>query len=566
MKLDYKSNRSWSLAHPRSRRQPRRVRRHVLAMSVCAVLTFVGYTKYSDNRQHGAEVSWSIPGSAMAAYPVLHPLSEQAADQAVAETAIVQTSIAQPTDNKLTFDSAPAAAVTIIEPIATIDDTHHLQLAMLAPPETLLLNSSPVPTAHTLAEDAEYEILSEAPASDVPELETDWQKVSIKRGDSMAQIFNRLGLSPRQLHEIMQLGEVTQALKQLQPGQELLFDIDANGEQLMLQTLQYDPDNLHQLTVQRTDDGFEAELAAAELTYKVRAASATINSSLFLSGQEVGISDNVIMQMVAIYGWDIDFALDIRKGDQFTVIFKEVYRDGVKIDDGPILAAEFINQDRVLRAVRYTTPDGHSSYYTEDGKSMRKAFLRTPLDVFRISSHFSLGRKHPILNRIRAHKGTDYAAPTGTPIKAAGDGRVDFIGRKGGYGNAIVLQHGSKYSTLYGHMSRFARGLESGERVEQGQIIGYVGSTGLATGPHLHYEFRVNGVHKNPETVELPKALSIPDELQADFHQSTQLLLAKLDKLERFAGHLEVNDHQLDAQLLALLEDSGDTTEPNEAR
>ncbi|MDZ7736715.1 MAG: LysM-like peptidoglycan-binding domain-containing protein [Gammaproteobacteria bacterium] len=238
------------------------------------------------------------------------------------------------------------------------------------------------------------------------DLDTDWQTVSVKSGDSMALIFKRLGLSPRQLYEIMQLGEVTQALKKLRPGQELLFDIDDSGEQTMLKALQYDPDSLHQLTVQRTDDGYEAELAEAELTTRVRAASATIDSSLFLAGQAVGMSDNLIMQLVAIYGWDIDFVLDIRKGDQFSVIFEETYRDGAKIKDGPIIAAEFINQDRTIRAVRYVHPDGKIEYYAENGDNMRKAFIRTPLDVlpyqFTLQSQPQTPGTEPYPRRIRA--------------------------------------------------------------------------------------------------------------------------------------------------------------------
>lgn len=532
VKLDYKANNSWKI---RQRRRPR-VRHHFLAMAVCAVLTFVGYAKFSSNQPAEVETAfWSIPGGAMAAYPVLE-------DSRSGKTS-GQHSV---TDNTPSIEAKPDS------------ESGDFQVAALTPPDSRQTDNSDDSGARNLAEDAEYEILAEEPQpTTAAELETDWQKVSVKSGDSMALIFKRLGLSPRQLYEIMQLGEVTQALKRLRPGQELLFNIDDSGDQTMLQALQYDPDNLHQLTVQRTDDGYEAELAEAELTTRVRAASATIDSSLFIAGQQVGMSDNLIMQLVAIYGWDIDFVLDIRKGDQFSVIFQETYRDGEKIKDGPIIAAEFINQDRTLRAVRYVHPDGKVEYYAENGDNMRKAFIRTPLDVFRISSHFNPGRKHPVLNRIRAHQGTDYAAPTGTPVKATGDGRIVHIGRKGGYGNTIILQHGGRYSTLYGHLSRYARGMHHGSRVEQGQVIAYVGSTGLATGPHLHYEFRVNGAHKNPVTVDLPEAESIPDKLRADFKQDTRPLLAELDKLERYNGNLEVADHKIGSEVLMALR--GDT-------
>lgn len=550
MKLDYKANKSHRGIN--RQRRPRRVHRHILAMAVCAVLTFVGYTKFNSSQEPEAEASWSMPGGVMAAYPVLD--SSHSNTTATARTR---------TDTESADQDMPDEDVQTTAANEATSLGSSFQVAALTPiPEA---HAGTEPGADSLAEDAEFEILKEEPAESTAatDLDTDWRTVSVKNGDSMALIFKRLGLSPRDLHEIMQLGKVTEALKNLRPGQELLFDIEEQDDRVMLKALQYDPDNLHQLTVQRTEDGYEAELADAELTTRVRAASATINSSLFLAGKSAGMSDNLIMQMVAIYGWDIDFILDIRQGDQFSVIFQETYRDGEKIKDGPIIAAEFRNRDRVLRAVRYVHPDGQADYYSADGTSMRKAFLRTPLDVFRISSHFNPGRKHPVLNRIRAHKGTDYAAPTGTPIKASGDGRIVHIGRKGGYGNAIIIKHGGRYSTLYGHMSRFARRLHNGSRVSQGQVIGYVGSTGLATGPHLHYEFRVDGVHKNPVTVELPKADNVPKKLLADFREHADPMLAELDKLERYDGHLQVADHQVGRDVLLALR--GNTAADQEA-
>ena len=209
---------------------------------------------------------------------------------------------------------------------------------------------------------------------------------------------------------------------------------------------------------------------------------------------------------------------------------KNVFKNGEKVGDGPIIAAEFINQKKVYRAVRYTSPEGDTNYYNEDGFSMRKAFLRTPVNFSRISSTFSLSRKHPVLNRIRAHKGVDYAAPTGTPIKSTGDGSVSFIGTNGGYGRMITIRHGGIYTTAYAHMSRYVSGLKKGKKVKQGDTIGYVGSSGLATGPHLHYEFRVNGSHRNPLTVQFPKAEGIPKEINGLILRNKQThLLAKLD-------------------------------------
>lgn len=351
-----------------------------------------------------------------------------------------------------------------------------------------------------------------------------WESVKVKSGDNLALIFKRKRLSPQMLYNIMALGEDTAVLKRIKPGQELRFLFE-DGQ---FEALQYDVDLTETLYIKKLGDIYSANLLEKELEVKVKTANGTIRDSLFIAGKNAGLTDNMIMQLINLYGWDIDFALEVRKGDQFRVVFEERYKDGVKVQDGPILAAEFINRGKSFKAVRYTHADGHSDYYAENGNSMRKAFLRTPVEFARISSRFSLGRKHPILNKIRAHKGVDYAASTGTPIKAAGDGVVKLAARKGGYGNTIILQHGGKYTTLYGHLSRYARGIKRGKHVKQGQIIGYIGSTGLATGPHLHYEFRVNGVHRNPLTVELPKAMRIPDTLMAEFKTQTEPLLAQL--------------------------------------
>ena len=259
-------------------------------------------------------------------------------------------------------------------------------------------------------------------------------------------------------------------------------------------------------------------------------AQGQIDSSLFLAGQAAGLPDKTIMEMAEIFGWDVDFALDIRRGDQFFIIYEELYKNDGKVRNGSILAAEFTNQGRSIRAVRYTDNNGRSHYYSPEGDSMRKAFLRTPVEFSRISSRFGK-RKHPVLSTVRNHNGVDYAARTGTPIKVTGDGRIEFAGHKGGYGKAVVVRHGGVYTTLYAHMSNLAKGIKNGKSVRQGQIIGYVGSSGLATGPHLHYEFRVRGVHRNPLKVELPKAASIAAEYLQDFQDQTRELALQLDSL-----------------------------------
>jgi murein DD-endopeptidase MepM/ murein hydrolase activator NlpD len=237
------------------------------------------------------------------------------------------------------------------------------------------------------------------------------------------------------------------------------------------------------------------------------------------AGEQAGLSDDLLIQLTTIFAWDIDFANHIRSGDHFTVVYENTHQ---------IVAAEFVSRGKAFTAVRYSDGHGRTSYYSPDGKSLRKAFLSTPVDFARISSHFDSHRKHPILNRIRAHKGVDYAARTGTPVKAAGNGIISFRGRKGGYGQVMIIEHGQHYETLYAHLSDFKRGLEDGDSVRQGEIIGYVGETGLATGPHLHYEFRIDGVHSDPETLNQARSLPLNQRLLADFKAQSHPILAQL--------------------------------------
>ena len=352
-----------------------------------------------------------------------------------------------------------------------------------------------------------------------------WVNFKVKNGDSLAYLFKKNDLSASELHQIMKLGKSTKSLRSIRPGQKFRVSIN---EQQQIQELFYDIDKLQSLHVKRQGNTFSAALVEHPVDIRTTYASATIDSSLFEAGKNAGMKDALIMQLVGIFGWDVDFALDIRKGDHFSILYEEHFMEGRKIKDGPIIAAEFTNQGRTYRSVRYTDAKGRTDYYSDDGRSMRKAFLRTPVDFRRISSRFGK-RKHPTLSRMKLHKGVDYAAKTGTPIKAAGDGKVTFRGRKGGYGKTVILQHGGRYSTLYAHMSRFKKGVYAGKRVKQGQIIGYVGSTGRSTGPHLHYEFRVNGVHRNPLTVRLPDAAPIAKQFKDDFMSQSQNLLAQLD-------------------------------------
>lgn len=366
----------------------------------------------------------------------------------------------------------------------------------------------------------------------------DWKQAVVNKGDNLALIFSRHGVNAGDLHKVMTLGAAVNTLKRIHPGQVLHLRAGADGR---LQELRYEESPTLGLHVTREGDEFAATSIHRIPDRQNAHASAVIDSSLFMAGQKANLSDSMIMDLAGIFGWDVDFALDIRQGDRFTVLYDQLYLDGERIGDGHILAAEFVNQGRTYRAVRYTDAEGRTDYYTPDGHSLRKAFLRTPVELSRISSHFNLKRKHPVLNRIRAHKGVDYAAPTGTPIKVTGDGRVTFRGVKGGYGNVVIVQHGSEYSTLYAHLSGFAKGVNTGTRVRQGQTIGYLGMTGLATGPHLHYEFLVNGVHRNPLTVKFPDALPIDKRFRQDFAQHAESMMAQLELVRERDSQVALN-------------------------
>jgi murein DD-endopeptidase MepM/ murein hydrolase activator NlpD len=354
----------------------------------------------------------------------------------------------------------------------------------------------------------------------------DWVTLRIGRGDTLDRLFRLKGLDLSELAAIMRLDPARQNLRLLKPGDEVRV---RHQEGAILEvTRQLNAFNT--LSVTRAGDGFDAQIVALDYQTQSARASAEIRSSLFETAAQAGISDAMIMKLAAIFASEIDFVLDLRDGDQFTLVYEEMWRDGRKLSDGDVLAAEFINQGRTYRAVRYRASNGKVSYYTPDGRSLRKAFVRVPLAFSRVSSNFNPRRRHPILNTIRAHKGVDYAAPAGTPVRAPGDGKVIFRGRKGGYGNAIILQHAGGVTTLYGHLSAFARTIREGRRVSQGDTIGFVGASGLATAPHLHYEYRINGRHMNPRTVKLPDATTPIDAGEREnFVREAGLLLERLD-------------------------------------
>lgn len=383
-----------------------------------------------------------------------------------------------------------------------------------------------------VAEIEQVDILDDTPIVN----DYDWQEVTVKSGDNLSLIFPRAGLTARDVYNVTQLEKnKIKPLLNLRPGQVIHLGTVPKEEQKSLEALKIILNPLETFYLNKQETGYKAEMVTREVDIKQQQVTGEIENSLFLSGLTAGLSDKVIMEMAHIFGWDIDFALDLRKGDQFKLIYDEHFLDGEKIDDGDILAAEFTNRGKTFRAIRYIDPEGRGQYYSPEGHSMRKTFTRTPVPLSRISSRFNPNRKHPVLKTNRPHRGVDYAAKTGTPILATGDGKVAFKGTKGGYGRTVILSHGGKYTTLYAHMSRYKKGLRTGQRVRQGQTIGYIGSSGLATGPHLHYEFRVNGVHRNPLTVTLPKAQPLPKKYLTDFKKQAAPFLAQLDSLQETA-------------------------------
>ncbi len=350
---------------------------------------------------------------------------------------------------------------------------------------------------------------------------------TVKNGDTLALIFKKANLSSRDVYHV---AKVYEDATRLHPGEKVSFAYTNDGS---FKAFKHQKTELVANIISKTDNTYQVKEVVRKPTIEYRFAQGTINSSLFLDAKEAGLDQTSIMNFANIFGWDIDFVQDLRQGDTFSLMYEELFLDGKSIGTGNIVAAEFVNQGSKFQAVRHVDEHGRANYYTPEGKSMRKAFLRSPIDFARISSHFNLRRKHPVLNKIRAHKGTDYAAAPGTPIRTAGDGKVVFAGWKGGFGRCVIIQHGQGIQTLYAHMSKFNKKTKKGARVSQGQVIGYVGSSGLASGPHLHYEFRVNGVHKNPVKVKLPEARPIEKKYREDFLADANKWLAILENNQR---------------------------------
>lgn len=352
------------------------------------------------------------------------------------------------------------------------------------------------------------------------------EKLKIKNGDTLSSLFKRAGLNDRKMMNFLAATDEKASFNKLLPGKTLEFSLNKGGD---IEQLSYVLSKLERHTFSKNNERYSFEQELREPDIRIAARTGIINSSLYLAGTDAGMDDKLIMELAEIYGWDIDFALDIRKGDSFRILYEEHFLDGEKLRNGPILSAEFINQGQVFSAVRYVHTDGRSQYYTPEGKSMQKAFLRAPVDFRRISSNFNPRRLHPVTKTVKPHRGIDYAAKTGTPVWSSGDGKVIKSGYSKYNGNYVVIQHGGGVQTKYLHLHK--RKVKTGQRVRQKQVIGTVGATGRVTGPHLHYEFLLNGAHRNPRTIvqKLPKAESIPTKIIDDFHRQTQPLVAQLE-------------------------------------
>lgn len=353
----------------------------------------------------------------------------------------------------------------------------------------------------------------------------------IQRGDSVASLLTRLGVQDDTAFRFLRENRGAQAIfQQLRPGKQVTAHVGENGE---LRSLIYPLNTKDRaLFVERRDGRLLLTERMLQLDTQVQMKSGEISYSLFGATDAAGLPDSIAIQLADIFAGDIDFHRDLRRGDRFAVIYETQTHRGNPLRAGRILAAEFVNHGKPYRAIWFEDSEGKGGYYNAEGKTLRKAFLRSPLEFSRITSGFTAARLHPILQQWRAHRGVDYGAPIGTRIKSTADGVVDFVGNQGGYGRVVVLRHQGKYSTLYGHLSGFAAGIKKGTRIAQGDVIGYVGTSGWSTGPHLHYEFRVNGVHQNPLAYSQPSAPPLEPLQLAQFLAKAQSQLARLDLIK----------------------------------
>ncbi|HVE49555.1 MAG TPA: M23 family metallopeptidase [Casimicrobiaceae bacterium] len=352
-----------------------------------------------------------------------------------------------------------------------------------------------------------------------------WREERVQRGDTIAALLARAGVDDPGAMSFLRTDVRARALYKLSVGRPVRVATDASGR---LEALRFVSGNGDVLSIRRANDAFFATYEPPNESVHLTLASGVISSSLFAAADAAGLPDTLTVAIAELFAGDIDFLQDLRRGDRFSVLYETRYVEGEPIGAGRIVAAEFENRGTRHAGYLWKDAEGNDAWYTHDGRSMRKAFLRTPLEFSRMTSGFSLARFHPILQTWRAHRGIDYAAPAGTPVRATADGIVTVAGDQNGYGNVVMLKHSGAYSTVYAHLSSFTLAARVGNDVRQGDVIGYVGATGWATGPHLHYEFRVDGEARNPETVALPNAGPLPVETYVEFTRHAELLAAQL--------------------------------------
>ncbi len=357
---------------------------------------------------------------------------------------------------------------------------------------------------------------------------TFWHTERLQRGDTVAELLLRLNIKDAAASDYLRNSADAKAFRKLSVGNEVQAETDPTGA---LVSLSYLGEQGAKIVIRKQGDTFSSKATAAQLEKRLFVRTGEIKTSLYAATDAAGMPESAANQLTEIFSGDVDFHHDLKRGDRFTAVYEMTYSNGALVKAGQIQAAEFINQGQVYRAVRFQSDSSHSDYYTPEGKSLKKAFLRSPIAFSRVSSGFSMSRFHPVLNKWRAHKGVDFAAAMGTPVKATSDGIVSFVGQQNGYGNVINLKHQSNLSTVYGHLSRFAKGLHTGERVRQGDVIGYVGMTGLASGPHLHYEFKIDGQQRDPLRVALPNALPVNGANRTAFKAMADKFVASLVQL-----------------------------------
>ena len=355
-----------------------------------------------------------------------------------------------------------------------------------------------------------------------------WRNEHVQRGDTLSALLSRLNVTDVAAIDYLISTPAAASFRTLSIGKEIQAETSSSGELISLRFLN---NNDEQVVIDKQGGSLQTKTLAAKLEKRLFVRTGEIKTSLYAATDAAGMPETAANQLTELFNGDIDFHHDVKPGDKFTVVYEMDYSNGALVNTGHIQAAEFINQGQSHRAVYFSKDGKTGSYYTPEGKNVEKAFLRSPIEYSRVSSGFSSSRMHPVLNRIRAHKGVDFAAPVGTPIKATADGVITFAGRENGYGNVIKMEHQGRYSTLFGHLSRFASGLRNGQRVKQGDIIGYVGMTGLTSGPHLHYEFKIDGEQRNPMSVALPSAQPVSAAYKTAFKAVAVDFVARLSLL-----------------------------------